>query len=673
MNHKTRISSVSSTESSYVNNYDFNTLPTFASSKRSTQQTTNNVSDTSIINHELNDKNNVKDLPFVTGNQYSIHSQKHQPLPPVNNSFFTESRLPSTKKSVNTNNLANKEFKRISSNEFVRKFSKKSLFGTRDWSTSSNQYRNTIKRNNYQYDNDDNREADSSFQFATEGISHLLVTIGALVYTLFSKLGKWSLFFLNYLSSLLLNKVRTIPNPDIQNFTPDQNDDTKTKNYESDNIFRESTPLRSLSYTKEREMKNPLFYKKLKEIDNIQNNNDNERISQAFDGGDYQQHELTLRKPKKQYGTFFFKPETKPNNILNLEASYLKTAMNPESVIPALHSSQDIYSKSNDIKESLIKLSNSHPSNPELNDSNGKSLIMIRDKPSFTRSTNRFKDLEWLVDDKEDYLNNLEATKLFKEYQNIIAERKKIQQLRHLAKLKQHGLGIRPLDEAQLKEVENTWIDRPSGILASSKGVDITALDLFTLSDRHWLNDNIIDYYLNMIKEYVNSRNISQVHVFTTFFYTTLKSKGYNGVKKWAKRAKVDVSKLDYIFVPVNLNQTHWALAVIDNINEKFTYIDSLYGNGTDILIKLQDYMTEETRKTHGDSMNGKNYNNYEINGDTDDSDPVQQNGYDCGVFTCTAVDYYARNRELDYSQADMPLLRRRMAYEILHNKLLSH
>lgn len=37
---------------------------------------------------------------------------------------------------------------------------------------------------------------------------------------------------------------------------------------------------------------------------------------------------------------------------------------------------------------------------------------------------------------------------------------------------------------------------------------------------------------------------------------------------------------------------------------------------------------------------------------------PTQMNGFDCGVFTCLAIDYLMRDVDFDFSQKDMPYLR---------------
>jgi len=51
---------------------------------------------------------------------------------------------------------------------------------------------------------------------------------------------------------------------------------------------------------------------------------------------------------------------------------------------------------------------------------------------------------------------------------------------------------------------------------------------------------------------------------------------------------------------------------------------------------------------------------------------PQQENGYDCGVFTCQFLESLSRGEEgFHFSQRDMMYLRRRMIWEIGHAKFL--
>ena len=49
---------------------------------------------------------------------------------------------------------------------------------------------------------------------------------------------------------------------------------------------------------------------------------------------------------------------------------------------------------------------------------------------------------------------------------------------------------------------------------------------------------------------------------------------------------------------------------------------------------------------------------------------PQQENGYDCGVFTCQFLQALSRGEDFGFFQVDMPYLRRRMIWEIGNAKL---
>ena len=50
---------------------------------------------------------------------------------------------------------------------------------------------------------------------------------------------------------------------------------------------------------------------------------------------------------------------------------------------------------------------------------------------------------------------------------------------------------------------------------------------------------------------------------------------------------------------------------------------------------------------------------------------PWQENGSDCGVFTCIRADYAALGLVPDYTQADIPFFRRRMCLSILSDTMI--
>lgn len=69
----------------------------------------------------------------------------------------------------------------------------------------------------------------------------------------------------------------------------------------------------------------------------------------------------------------------------------------------------------------------------------------------------------------------------------------------------------------------------------------------------------IINFYMNMLMERSKEKGLPSVHAFNTFFFTKLKTAGYQAVKRWTK--KVDVFSADILLVPIHLG-VHWCLAV---------------------------------------------------------------------------------------------------------------
>lgn len=218
------------------------------------------------------------------------------------------------------------------------------------------------------------------------------------------------------------------------------------------------------------------------------------------------------------------------------------------------------------------------------------------------------------------------------------------------------------LSADQLQKVHKVWSPSlpPSIVVSSRFQIDITVRDLQTLCDGHWLNDNVIDFYLSLISR-------TGVFCWTTHFFTTLQAKGYAGVARWARRKKVDLTATALVLVPINIMGTHWALAAVDNKARTFAYYDSLSLLGNlRALELLQLYMMAEAQRV-GSSVD---YTEYTL--EPCMPTPQQQNGYDCGVFTCTLAHYVARAQPLLFSQRDMKLLRRKMAYEILTKELIT-
>lgn len=92
--------------------------------------------------------------------------------------------------------------------------------------------------------------------------------------------------------------------------------------------------------------------------------------------------------------------------------------------------------------------------------------------------------------------------------------------------------------------------------------------DLGTLYGQNWLNDQVMNMYGDLVMDTVPEK----VHFFNSFFYDKLRTKGYDGVKRWTKN--VDIFNKELLLIPIHL-EVHWSLVSVDVRRRTITYFDS--------------------------------------------------------------------------------------------------
>ena len=130
---------------------------------------------------------------------------------------------------------------------------------------------------------------------------------------------------------------------------------------------------------------------------------------------------------------------------------------------------------------------------------------------------------------------------------------------------------------------------------------------------------------------------------------------------------QTDIFKKDYILIPIHLTM-HWTMAVINMKDCLVEYYDSLHGNEPDAFRVLMQYVQEEHAAKKPDCTLdiGKWQTFYA------DRCPVQQNGYDCGIFACQFGEYRSRgDKTLAFGQPNMLYFREKMVWEMLSGRLL--
>ena len=102
--------------------------------------------------------------------------------------------------------------------------------------------------------------------------------------------------------------------------------------------------------------------------------------------------------------------------------------------------------------------------------------------------------------------------------------------------------------------------------------------------------------------------------------------------------------KASKIFVPVNIDNYHWALAVVDVERREFRYYDSGLGDGQHGLSALRGFLARYARHHDLHDLGVERWSMVPCV-----SGPRQANGDDCGVFTCMTADYLAQALPLDF------------------------
>ncbi|KAG7520911.1 sentrin-specific protease 1-like [Solea senegalensis] len=205
----------------------------------------------------------------------------------------------------------------------------------------------------------------------------------------------------------------------------------------------------------------------------------------------------------------------------------------------------------------------------------------------------------------------------------------------------------------------------PHEVLSEGFGLSLTRKDLQTLSNLNWLNDEVINFYMNLLVERSKDPSLPSVNTFNTFFYPKLRRSGYTAVRRWTK--KTDIFSKDILLVPVHLG-VHWCLSVVDFRKKAIMYFDSMGGNNDKACQDLFEYLQEESKDKKGKKLETSGWT---LCSRKANEIPQQMNGSDCGMFTCKYADYITKDKPITFTQKHMPYFRRRMVWEIVNHKLL--
>ncbi|KAK9288513.1 hypothetical protein L1049_016972 [Liquidambar formosana] len=212
-----------------------------------------------------------------------------------------------------------------------------------------------------------------------------------------------------------------------------------------------------------------------------------------------------------------------------------------------------------------------------------------------------------------------------------------------------------PLTKEEEADVSRAFAANRRKVLVTheNSNIEITGEKLLCLRPGAWLNDEVINLYLELLKEREKRepKKFLKCHFFNTFFYKKLIGgrSGYDfkSVRRWTTQRKLGYSLIecDKIFVPIH-KEVHWCLAVINKKEEKFQYLDSLRGTDSQVLKVLARYFMDEVKDKNGNDIDVSSWKQEFV-----EDLPEQENGWDCGVFMIKYADFYSRGVGLCFNQ----------------------
>jgi hypothetical protein len=202
-------------------------------------------------------------------------------------------------------------------------------------------------------------------------------------------------------------------------------------------------------------------------------------------------------------------------------------------------------------------------------------------------------------------------------------------------------------------------------------------------SNEGWINSSIIAVmmeFFNRRQLFLRTRyNITKVIHFLDSLYwnsfdiTNILPKVYSPELFTYKKNLFSVSFFDNcfkVFWPINMNNTHWALMMMDFIEKKCSYYDSIQSFADKYCNNIFFPCCKQFLKCHAEHHHGDDQNHYKENEwkfEVVINCPQQNDSFSCGVACILNADYLSDGLDLNYLKSnDFLYYRKRYVIHIL-------
>lgn len=273
--------------------------------------------------------------------------------------------------------------------------------------------------------------------------------------------------------------------------------------------------------------------------------------------------------------------------------------------------------------------------------------VTTRIKAKMTLADKQIADIPWVTDEEDEVKINLQRT--------LISAR------------------LTPLTTEDTRKV-TTILRGPSNdqLLIEKFNIPMTREKILCLRPGTWLNDEIINFCMSMLEERdiqlcdLNPNRMKS-HYFNSFFMEKLLGRGhmkynYAEVARWTRR--FDIFARDKIFIPINISNTHWTIAIVLIQLKEIHYYDSMRGEGGKYKTGLLQWVKDDAKAKKGIDLDTSDWKLISKR-----NCPQQQNGFDCGMFSIMCADFMTDDLpvlESTYGQTNMPHFRHKVLNDIL-------
>jgi sentrin-specific protease 1 len=197
-------------------------------------------------------------------------------------------------------------------------------------------------------------------------------------------------------------------------------------------------------------------------------------------------------------------------------------------------------------------------------------------------------------------------------------------------------------------------------------GLRITREQMQCLAPMEWINSDVINAYLVLLKQREARASCSKVtcHFFDSFFYRCLVVNNQYAFREWTSFLPYSILDCDRIFFPIHHvemgEDCHWALAMVDLKQKRLEYFDSLSFERPEILRFLARYLDDEAACKGGPVLDVQSWKI-----ECRKNIPKQVDGHSCGLFLLRFADLLSADADIDFSGFEVDSYRKELICQL--------